>query len=162
MGQQQLILLVLATVIVGIAIVIGIRAFTENGIRANHDAIVQDMVRIASDAQAWKQKPAPFGGQTDVPAGTKDDPADYSGLTLTAMGYPADALDLTGVYTNLNGNFRLTAAGAAGVTIQGCNESKHNLATINVTGITDATITNDQTAGNIEIGTYAAAACSAW
>ena len=44
MGQQQLILLVLATVIVGLAIVIGIRAFTENSIRANSDAMVQDMV----------------------------------------------------------------------------------------------------------------------
>jgi hypothetical protein len=160
MGQQQLILLVLATVIVGIAIVIGIRAFTENGIRANHDAIVQDMVRIASDAQAWKQKPAPFGGQAEGAA--KDDAADYTGLTLTGMGYPADALDLTGIYSNLNGNFRLTAAGATGATIQGCNESKHNLATIMVDGITDADVNNIQTAGNIEIGTYAVAACSGW
>ena len=64
MGQQQLILLVLATVIVGLAIVVGIRAFSENSIKSNFDALTQDLVRMGNDGQAWKQKPAPFGGQS--------------------------------------------------------------------------------------------------
>ena len=59
MGQQQLILLVLATVIVGIAIVVGIRAFTENSAKSNADAMTQDAVRMANDVQAWSRSPLP-------------------------------------------------------------------------------------------------------
>lgn len=143
MGQQQLILLVLATVIVGIAIVVGIRAFSENSIKSNSDALIQDMVRIANDAQAWKQKPAPFGGQADGPA--KVDPANYTGATLIALGYSDP--DADGDYENLNGVYTITGA-AAGLTIVGCNDIRNNSATIVVTGIDDGTIT--QTA--LELG----------
>ena len=51
MGQQQLILLVLATIIVGLAIVVGIRAFNENAIKSNADAMTQDAVRIANNSK---------------------------------------------------------------------------------------------------------------
>ena len=61
MGQQQLILLTVAVVIVGLATVVGIEAFQDNKAKANLDQLSQDLARIASDAQAWKQKPAPFG-----------------------------------------------------------------------------------------------------
>ena len=56
MGQQQLLLLVLGIVIVGLAVVVGIQAFSENQKKANSDALVNDAIRIASDAQAWKLK----------------------------------------------------------------------------------------------------------
>ena len=62
MGQQQLLLLVLGIVIVGLAVVVGIQAFGENQTKANADAMVNDGVRIASDAQAWALKPQAFGG----------------------------------------------------------------------------------------------------
>ena len=107
MGQQQLILLVLATVIVGIAIVVGIRAFTENDAKANADAMMQDAVRMANDIQAWVKKPAPFGGAA---AGE-----DWQDATFGDIGYAATA----GTYTNLNGAFTLAANGAAGTLIQG-------------------------------------------
>ncbi len=153
MGQQQLILLVLATVIVGIAIIIGIRAFTENSIKANSDAMVQDIVRVASDAQAWKQKPAPFGGQIDGPA--KAVTADFTGATFTALGYT----EVAGVYTNLNGTFQL-AAGVTGVQICGFNSLRGNTVVVNVVGITDADIV--QPAGAIVLGTATTAvACAA-
>lgn len=143
MGQQQLILLVLATVIVGIAIVVGIRAFSENSIKSNSDALIQDMVRIANDAQAWKQKPAPFGGQPDGAA--KTNPTNFTGATLTALGYAEDA---NNDYTNLNGVFTITQANDAGLVIYGCNDIRNNSVTITVTGIDDTTIA--QTA--IELG----------
>lgn len=151
MGQQQLILLVLATVIVGIAIVIGIRAFTENSIRANSDAMVQDMVRLASDTQAWKQKPAPFGGQPDNTAAlalVKADPVDYTGVSLTAIGYPDP--DADGDYENLNGTYTVVGA-ATGVTITGINLLKRNRVVINVVGISDVDIVNDLSL--LEVGT---------
>ncbi len=62
MGQQQLLLLVLGIVIVGLAVVVGIQAFGENQKKSNQDAMVNDGIRIASDAQAWALKPAAFGG----------------------------------------------------------------------------------------------------
>lgn len=145
MGQQQLILLVLATVIVGIAIIIGIRAFTENGIRANSDAMVQDMVRMASDAQAWKQKPAPFGGQ--AVGASKDDPADFSGISFTALGYPEDGT--TNIYENLNGHFTVAAGAGGEAVITGCNQQKKNQVVLTVDGISDLDI--EQTL--LEVGT---------
>ena len=62
MGQQQLLLLVLGIVIVGLAVVVGIQAFGENQKKSNQDAMVNDGIRIASDAQAWALKPEAFGG----------------------------------------------------------------------------------------------------
>ena len=90
MGQQQLLLLVLGIVIVGLAVVVGIQAFSENQKKANADALVMTSMRIASDAQAWLRKPAAFGGAVSA-TGTR--PTDFTGLTLTLdmLGYPTDA-----------------------------------------------------------------------
>ena len=152
MGQQQLILLVLATVIVGIAIVVGIRAFSENSIKANSDALVQDMVRMANDAQAWKQKPAPFGGQTDDAAlADKNAASDFRTAAFTNLGYAEDA---AGNYTNLNGTYSV-AGTASELTITGCNLLKHNRVVIEVVGITDQDI--EQT--SLLLGTDTATTC---
>ena len=77
MGQQQLLLLVLGIVIVGLAVVVGIQAFGENQKKANSDALVNDGVRIASDAQAWVLKPKAFGGGAGK----------FTGIDLTKLGY---------------------------------------------------------------------------
>ena len=75
MGQQQLLLLVLGIVIVGLAVVVGIQAFGENQKKSNQDALVNDGVRFASDAQAWALKPAAFGGGSGA----------FTGLTWLAL-----------------------------------------------------------------------------
>lgn len=62
MGQQQLLLLVLGIVIVGLAVVAGINAFSENQEKSQKDAIVNEGMRIATDIQAWRLKPDAFGG----------------------------------------------------------------------------------------------------
>jgi len=62
MGQQQLLLLVLATVIVGLATVAGIQAFEQGQTRANQDALTSTAVKIASDVQARVKEPSQFGG----------------------------------------------------------------------------------------------------
>ena len=156
MGQQQLILLVLATVIVGLATVVGIQAFTENKAKSTQDAIVQDLVRMASDAQAWKQKPSPFGGQ-GLNSGAAYPEADYSGLDdLGELGYPIDAND---IYTNLNGEFTITTVGSGtGVAITGQNCDQGVRATVTVDGIDDVDITSLVNSGvSCEAGTIAAA-----
>ncbi|PSQ75435.1 MAG: hypothetical protein BRD35_09250 [Bacteroidetes bacterium QH_7_62_13] len=62
MGQQQLLLLVLSTVIVGLATVAGIQAFSENQAQASQDALVQRGTAIASDIQGLAGRPEQMGG----------------------------------------------------------------------------------------------------
>ncbi|NNF04917.1 MAG: hypothetical protein HKN17_10675 [Rhodothermales bacterium] len=138
MGQQQLLLLVLGIVIVGLAVVVGIQAFTENMKKSNSDALVNDAIRIASDAQAWKLKPAAFGGGADVTG--------WTGFTLEQVGYSTEDGDngdcAAGEYGNLNGCFTV-AAGAANVVITAVSlpdSDNDNQAVVTVTGTTPADI----------------------
>jgi hypothetical protein len=78
MGQQQLLLLVLATVIVGLATVAGINAFEQNQKQSTADAMTQEALRIASDVQAHVLKPDQFGGGTALTDVTLDNLPQYS------------------------------------------------------------------------------------
>jgi len=93
MGQQQLLLLVLSTVIVGLATVAGIQAFSENQAQASQDAIVQRGLDIATDIQAATSKPAQLGGIDTTSAGAGDiaDAIGLSGTTVDAEGGGANA-----------------------------------------------------------------------
>lgn len=62
MGQQQLLLLVLSTVIVGLATVAGIQAFSENQEQATQDALSQRALTIASEIRGMAGKPTQLGG----------------------------------------------------------------------------------------------------
>ena len=128
MGQQQLLLLVLGIVIVGLAVVVGIQAFGENQKKANSDALVNDVVRIASDAQAWNLKPTAFGGGNGA----------FTGLDFADLGYAATS----GVYSNLNGRFDLAVNSATQITIRGCDSQTgfNNLITAVVNGTGPANI----------------------
>ena len=132
MGQQQLLLLVLGIVIVGLAVVVGIQAFSENQKKANADALVNDAIRIASDAQAWMLKPTAFGGGGNSCATT----CDWTGADFAQLGY---ATGSGGTYSNLNGEFTITASGAT-ITIVGTSTANGNAVTVDVTGTTPAAI----------------------
>ena len=130
MGQQQLLLLVLGIVIVGLAVVVGIQAFSENQKKANGDAMVNDAIRIASDIQAWKLKPQAFGGGADQ--------GDFTGVTLSQIGY---SLDSNGDYTNLNGTFVFDGTPGGSVTIKGTNDLTDNAVKVVISGTTPDAIT---------------------
>ena len=132
MGQQQLLLLVLGIVIVGLAVVVGIQAFSENQKKANADALVNDAIRIASDAQAWMLKPTAFGGGGNSCATT----CDWTGADFAQLGY---ATGSGGTYSNLNGEFTISASGAT-ITIVGTSTANGNEVTVDVTGTTPAAI----------------------
>ena len=66
MGQQQLLLIVLGVIIVGIAVVVGINVFTASASQANRDGIVADLTNIASLAQQFYRKPAALGGGSNA------------------------------------------------------------------------------------------------
>lgn len=127
MGQQQLLLLVLGIVIVGLAVVVGIQAFSENQKKANADAMVMDGLRIASDTQAWMLKPVAFGGGGNVLA-------NWNGLEFSDLGYEENA---SSKYVNLNGTYTLTGS-ATDVKIQGesatGSSGDNNLICVVITG----------------------------
>jgi hypothetical protein len=62
MGQQQLLLIVLGVIIVGIAIVVGINLFNANAEESTKDTIVSEGTNIGALAQQFYKKPKALGG----------------------------------------------------------------------------------------------------
>ena len=62
MGQQQILLIVLASIVVSIAVAIGINLFISSSVETNRDQVVSDLVLLSSDAQAYFRKQEQFGG----------------------------------------------------------------------------------------------------
>ena len=62
MGQQQLLLIILGVIIVGIAIAVGLSLFSAQSVQANHDAIINDLNNIAANAYQYYIRPASMGG----------------------------------------------------------------------------------------------------
>ncbi|MEJ2193736.1 MAG: hypothetical protein P8X73_02615 [Ignavibacteriaceae bacterium] len=62
MGQQQLLLIVLALIIVGVAIVIAIQLFSSNAIESKRDILIKETTAIATLALQYYKKPAEMGG----------------------------------------------------------------------------------------------------
>lgn len=62
MGQQQLLLTILVTIIIGLAVVIAIDAVQAASEEANKSAVRQDIVMVINDAQIYYQKPKALGG----------------------------------------------------------------------------------------------------
>lgn len=151
MGQQQLLLLVLGIVIVGIAVVAGIQAFSEGKAKAQQDAAVTDAMRIISDTQAWKLKPQAFGGGDD-------NSLSFENVNLKALGYPVATSG--SAYITTNGCFTL-AGGTEDATLTvnalGENEVAGSAATA-CTGDEIATVTIDGTTSEDISWAYAAGA----
>ena len=110
MGQQQLLLIVLGTIIVGVAVVVGINMFSTGAINAERDALLQDVNDIASKSAAYWRKPAALGGGARSFAGTAD-----------VITFGADSSNANGVYTLSSvtaSQYTLTGIGAnEGVTV---------------------------------------------
>ena len=62
MGQQQLLLVILVTILVGIATVVAINVFGSAAENANRDAVRQDLIQAASSLQAIWARPRALGG----------------------------------------------------------------------------------------------------
>jgi hypothetical protein len=62
MGQQQLLLIILGVIIVGIAIAVGLSLFSAQSIQANKDAMINDLNNIAAHAYQYKIRPSSMGG----------------------------------------------------------------------------------------------------
>ena len=62
MGQQQLLLIVVGIIIVGIAVIIGINIYHANSIETNRNNVTNELVNLAADAQKYFRKPREYGG----------------------------------------------------------------------------------------------------
>lgn len=92
MGQQQLLLIVLGVIIVGIALVVAINIFGAQSEESTKDAIVSDCTTLGAMAQQYFRKPSAMGGGS---------------LSFTGWTIPAN-LDTTD-----NGVYAISQAGDA-------------------------------------------------
>ena len=106
MGQQQLLLIVLGVIIVGIAVVVGINVFTASSVNSNRDAVIADLTTLASMAQQYYRKPIAMGG-----GGQSFDAS--TGTGGVAWAIPAQ-LD-----TTANGIYTLQSSAANSITLVG-------------------------------------------
>jgi hypothetical protein len=72
MGQQQLLLIILGVIIVGIAIAVGLSLFSAQSIQSNRDAIINDLNNLAAQAYQFRIRPTSMGGGQ----------GDYSSFTI--------------------------------------------------------------------------------
>jgi len=62
LGQQQLLLIVLGVIIVGVAVVLAIVLFRQNSIDAKRDLLVNESMNLAGMALSYSKKPTNLGG----------------------------------------------------------------------------------------------------
>ena len=111
MGQQQLLLIILGVIIVGIAVAVGITMFQDNAVDQNRNMVIADLQNLAAKAQQYYAKPTTLGGGGNT-------------FTPTVAPLTADAAGLavlagTAFTNNANGTYTLTAVGAASITLHG-------------------------------------------
>ena len=102
MGQQQLLLIVLGVIVVGIAVVVGINLFNANAVSSNRDGVIADLNNLGAMAQQFYKKPTSMGG---------------GGNTFTGFTLPAE------IDTTPNGSYAATVT-ATTVTITGTGNEK--------------------------------------
>ncbi|MGB5849185.1 MAG: hypothetical protein WBH40_11900 [Ignavibacteriaceae bacterium] len=62
MGQQQLLLIVLGVILVGVAVVLGIQYFSVGAEEGAKDELVAHCLSVGANAQQWYKKPIGMGG----------------------------------------------------------------------------------------------------
>jgi hypothetical protein len=126
MGQQQLLLIVLGVIVVGIAVVVGINLFNANATSANRDGVVSDLNNLGAMAQQFYKKPISMGG---------------GGNTFTGWTIP------TGLDSTANGAY-VPTVGATSVSIVGTGTEPGNDGTNPVQATATVTATSISVAVN--------------
>ncbi|HUN64731.1 MAG TPA: hypothetical protein VMW43_01415 [Bacteroidota bacterium] len=62
MGQQQLLLIILGVIIVGVAIAVGIAQFGAHSAASNKDGVTSSLINVAANAYQFKIRPSTMGG----------------------------------------------------------------------------------------------------
>jgi len=96
MGQQQLLLIILGVIIVGIAIAVGLRLFSAQSVQSNRDAMINDLNNLAAQAYQFRIRPTSMGGGQ----------GDYTTFSIPIK-----------MRTNENGTYAITTPGADAIGI---------------------------------------------
>lgn len=102
MGSQQILLIVIGVVIVGIAIVVGIGMFSSQAFNSNRDAIIAEMNTFKSSAKEYWMLPVTLGGAS------QDLYHANIARLATHLGF-AGANESEYAYSSDNGQFRLVS-----------------------------------------------------
>ena len=97
MGQQQLLLIVLGVIVVGIAVVVGINLFNANAEASAKDTIISEGTNLGALAQQYYKKPTSMDGGNNTFTGLEI-PSDLETTPTTtwALTTGAQTITLTG------------------------------------------------------------------
>ena len=126
MGQQQLLLIVLGVIIVGIAVVVGINLFNANAEEAAKDGVVSDNTNLGAMAQQFYKKPLSMGGGGNT--------FNTGGPTNAGFEIPA------GLLTTANGTYTITDQQAQSIEFTGAPTAGNGYAWLVVTTVTPISI----------------------
>lgn len=121
MGTQQILLIVLSVIIVGVAIVVGIGMFNRQAYNSNKTAIASDAQQYAADVVQHYKTPVSQGGAMGT-----------GGIDATAMTADAIAQKLSignalaNAVANENGKYYVSAADTTEVKITGIGKAERN------------------------------------
>ena len=138
MGTQQILLIVLSVIIVGIAVAVGITMFNAQATNSNRNAMVADMNNFAASALAFYKTPTTHGGGGTSWSANVDNIGNWLGHS-----YDTSANTLStgnGVYTLSVASDVLTIVGVG--TEMGNDGSTSVGATLTVTGASSAIATS--------------------
>ena len=104
MGTQQVLLIVLSVIIIGIAVAVGITMFSTQYSSSNREALKADLVTFAARAIAFYKTPASMagGGSGNPGFGTSYNNYGFN----TWLGFPRNAWGYSTSYRNDNGFFQ--------------------------------------------------------
>lgn len=119
MGTQQILLIVLSVIIVGIAVAVGITMFNTQAQGANRQALIADANNYAAQMIAYYKTPKSHGGGGRSFETSMDTLEIWIGFTSA------------GVYSNDNGSYALTRTDASTITIVGTGNETGNDGTNN-------------------------------
>jgi len=135
MGTQQILMIVLSVIIVGIAVGVGITMFQNQAVNSNRQAVIADLNNFAAQAIAWYKLPVNMGGGGNgTPGFVGEDEAPTAGL-LSYIGF-VETGSGTGVYeyTNDNGTYSIEDQTQYTLSIKG--EGKEKVGTETYVGAT--------------------------
>ena len=118
MGQQQLLLVILGVIIVGLAISVGIMVFKGNAVESSRSAIINDLSYFAMRARQMYFKPRTLGGTEH----------DFTGVTLNM---------LTTLSENENGRYYIESAGRDSLILVGVGKIVVHADTIRIRMMTN-------------------------
>jgi hypothetical protein len=130
MGQQQLLLIILGVIIVGIAIAVGLSLFSAQSVQSNRDAIINDLNNLSAQAYQFRIRPTSMGGGQ----------GDYTSFSIP-----------TKMASNENGTYTIMSPGdkTTGITIKATSaQNTSNTVTVLVT--TDGKLTSWAYAGDFQ------------